>query len=126
MTQHSNGTGNSNSTSSGLHFTETPMAGDQIVTAGQEVARLLNSPQFNLAYQSVVKNLGIELLRTEAHEQKKREALYLEGKVLDRVIWKLRDCVAAAHQITQQEMQMEERNQYEASAKYRQPEQATL
>ena len=90
--------------------------------AGEEVARVLNSPAFNLAYQTAISQIQAEWSQSEPHETKKRDALYHMLQALPRVMWVLRDTVAASDQITAERMREEELAQYDQRARYRPPE----
>ena len=122
MPQNTNGSSNGNySKASDLAYTDRVPTEEQILQAGEEVAHLLNSPHFNLAYQTTIKQLQDEWAGTEEHEENKRKALYWMLRALPRVMWVLRDAVAAAQQVNEKRLQEEERAQYDYRAQYRPP-----
>ena len=104
MTPKHNGKNNKQSASSKptgkqLSFTQPTMDRDQIIQSGEDAAQLLNSPIYNLAVNSVVEDLGAEMLRSEPHEHNRREWLYNQGSALGRVNQKLVEFVQMAQSL---------------------------
>ncbi len=82
-----------------LAFTKPIMNKQQILQSGEEAAALLNSPVYNLAVNSVVEDLGTQILQTEPHEHNRREWLYSQGSAIGRINSKLVEFVQMAQQL---------------------------
>ena len=102
----------SNGRDKSLSFTKPSMTKQEILASGEQAASLLNSPAYNLAVNSVVDDLGSEILRTEPHEHNRREWLYSQGAAIGRVNVKLMEFVQMAQAIHMDEMSEEERAQH--------------
>ncbi|MDJ0905408.1 MAG: hypothetical protein QNI96_05270 [Woeseiaceae bacterium] len=99
-----------------LSFTPPRVSRDEIKKAGEEAADLLNSPIFNLTVNSVVDDLGLQILQTEPHEHQKREWLYQQGAAIGRVSQKLVEFVQVAQALHMDELAAEESAQREQTA----------
>lgn len=55
-------------------------AAQQIMAAGEEAARLLNSPIFNLAYRQQMEDTINQWLVSEPKETNKRDSLYYQAR----------------------------------------------
>lgn len=83
-----------------LKFTPPVMAKDQLVSRGVEAANLMQSPAFNLAYQSTVAAIQDQIINTQPHETQKREWLNLQVQALGAVIGELSAFVGEAKALT--------------------------
>ncbi len=99
-----------------LSFTPPRMSRDQIKQHAEQAAELLNSPIYNLTVNSVVDDLGLQILQTEPHEQQKREWLYQQGAAIGRVSQKLVEFVQLAQALHMEELAAEESAQREQIA----------
>jgi hypothetical protein len=83
----------------------------EILSSGEEAARLLDSPVFNLAHRSVVINLQDEWISTKAHEREKREGLYQMVRALSAVSSELGMMVEQAKRVNEDELAQERKRQ---------------
>jgi len=105
-----------NSQTGKLKFTPPLMNREQIKASGEKAADLLNSPIYNLAVNSVVDDLGMEILKSEPHEHNRREWLYGQGSAIGRVNQKLVEFVQMAQQLHMSDIASEETAQQEEDA----------
>lgn len=98
-----------------LKFTPPVLTKQQILERGEQAAKQLQSPVFQLAYQSVVQSLQDQITNTEPHESQKREWLNLKVKALGDVSRELGLYVALAVQISDTSLAEESRNQNDQS-----------
>ena len=94
-----------------LTMLEEQQSPSEILTAGEEAARLLDSPIFNLAHRSVVTNLQDEWIGTKAHEREKREGLYQMVRGLSAVSSELAMMVEQAKRVNEDELAQERKKQ---------------
>jgi len=99
-----------------LKFTPPVMTPEQIKVSGEQAAQLLNSPIYNLAVNSVVEDLGQEILRSEPHEHNRREWLYTQGAAIGRMNTKLVEFVQLAQSLHMTDIAAEENAQHEEDA----------
>ena len=104
------------SPTSKLKFTQPVLNREQIKLSGEQAADLLNSPIYNLAVNSVVDDLGMQILQSEPHEHNRREWLYSQGSAIGRVNQKLVEFVQMAQQLHMSDIAAEESAQHEEDA----------
>ena len=90
-----------------LAFTPEPMTRGQAIAHGQEAAQLLNSPVFNLAFESTITDLQKEWLESHPEEVKKREWLYAKAQALGHVALELSGFAREAMRLSEEDMQQE-------------------
>ena len=83
---------------------------NQILKAGEEAARLLQSQVFNIAYQSVLRDSHIQWLNTQPKESAKREGLYLECLAMEKMVEKLKNAVGDAERLLEEQQQASQPN----------------
>ena len=84
----------------------------EVISRGEEAARLLQSPVFNLAYQSVVNELTGRFFKTEAGHTNTLQEIRREGNALAKVAGML------AHWVQQAEAEIA-RNKPQNTEEYR-------
>lgn len=97
-----------------LAFTRPVVSKEQILASGERAAELLNSPVYNLAVNSVVEDLGMEMLGTEPHESNRRDWLHAQGAATSRINQKLVEFVQMAQHLQLEAITSEESAQREA------------
>ena len=97
--------------SPGLRHNETPKTPDEIRNQGEEAARLLDSPVFNLAHRSVIQNLQDEWMQTNPKEREKREGLYHRVQALSAVSEELAVMISLAKTLDDDELAKESKLQ---------------
>lgn len=102
-----------NSSAKPLKFTPPVMSREQVKETGERAGELLNSAVYNLAVNSVVDDLGMEILSTEPHESQRRDWLYHQGAAIGRVNQKLVEFVQMAQQLNLESIASEESAQRE-------------
>ena len=80
----------------------------EIVQIGQDAARTLKSPAFNMAYEAVLKELQTRIFNTEPGHTKTLEEIRRQGNSLAMIIKKLQVAVAQAEGVIQQQHQQSE------------------
>jgi len=73
-----------------LKFTPPMRTRDQIIEEGRQVADLLQSAAFNLAWQSAIQSMQDQIIHAEPHESQKREYLNLKIQALGEVAGELK------------------------------------
>lgn len=82
-----------------VRFDAAMKTSEEIKNQGEEAARLLDSPVYNLAHRSVIQNLQDEWMATNPHEREKREGLYHRIQALSTVSEELAVMVSLAKQL---------------------------
>ena len=95
-------------TSSGLTLTDLPLTKEQLLSRGEEAARLLNSPVYNLAHQSLIQSYQDRILETAPNERNLREWLYTLMTSLSDVANELASFVNQAQGLNLEELAAEE------------------
>ena len=90
-----------------LKMQEEQMSAQQILSSGEEAARLLDSPVYNLAHRSVIQNLQDEWMATRPHEKEKREGLYQMIRGLSTVSGELAMMIEQAKRVGEDELAAE-------------------
>ena len=94
-----------------LTMLDVQQSANEILSSGEEAARLLDSPVFNLAHRSVIVNLQDEWISTKAHEREKREGLYQMVRGLSAVSSELAMMVEQAKRVSEDELAQERKKQ---------------
>lgn len=68
----------------------------QLINIGQEAARLLNSPVFNLAYRQTLDQLFSEFADSQPAHTKERDSIHQETHALGRVVSRLQAFIKTA------------------------------
>lgn len=77
---------------------EYTFSADEVISIGQEAARVLQSPVFGAAYGTVLEELQRRFFNTPAHHVQELQEIRREGNALAAVVNRLRIYVANAEQ----------------------------
>lgn len=87
----------------------------QILQAGMEAARLMNSPIFGMAYRETLNHYFNEWVSTDREHSRKRDEIYLRVCGLEDVAKTLAGYIQQAETLAQQQSQQDP-NQFMAEA----------
>jgi len=97
------------------HFSEAtstvePLTEDDLLRRGEDAARLLNEPIYNIAHENVYHDYLMQIVQTLPHETQKREFLYTKIQALSDVAIDLAAMVQASQGINMDAMKKEQIN----------------
>jgi hypothetical protein len=92
-------------------FLQKPLSKADLLSAGDELGRVLGSTVFNLVHRTVIQEIQDEIMQSDPHEAKLREALYLEMKVAARYLNSMAAIYQQAQALSKEALVEEEANQ---------------
>ena len=95
-----------------IALSKEPTSAAEMLGQGEEAARLLDSPVYNLAHRSVIQSLQDEWMMTEPREREKREGLYQRIRALSMISSELAMMVEQARMIGDSELARERKLQF--------------
>ena len=81
---------------------------EEILLRGDNAARLLNEPIYQIAFETTVQNIQDDWMRTQPHEREKRESMYHKIVALGEVANELASMVQETQGINLQSMKKEQ------------------
>ena len=88
-----------------------PLSIQEMLSQGEEAARLLDSPVYNLAHRSVFQSIQDEWATSSPHETQKREGLFQQIRAMSAVANEMSMMVTRAQAINDDELAKERKLQ---------------